>query len=47
MAKALEGGRIVVVTAEEHTGYTSDACVQEIVDKYLVDLVVPDNETSC
>ena len=47
MAKALEDGRLVVVTAEEHTGYTSDACAQGIVDKYLVDLVVPDNETSC
>ncbi|MEY3617795.1 MAG: hypothetical protein RL726_493 [Actinomycetota bacterium] len=47
MARVLEDGRLIVVTAEQHTGYTSDACAQRIADAYLLDLVIPDEETNC
>lgn len=47
MARVLEDGRLVVVTAEQHTGYTSDACAQRVADAYLVDLEIPDEETNC
>jgi len=47
MARVLEDGRLIVVTAEQHTGYTSDACAQRIADAYLVDLEIPDEETNC
>ena len=47
MARVLEDGRLVVVTAEQHTGYISDACAQKLVDTYLVDLEVPAEETDC
>jgi hypothetical protein len=47
MARVLEDGRLIVVTAENHTGYTSDTCAQDLVDTYLIDLVVPDEETNC
>lgn len=47
MARVLEDGRLIVVTAEQHTGYTSDACAQRTADAYLIDLVVPDEETNC
>ncbi|NDH46380.1 MAG: alpha/beta fold hydrolase [Acidimicrobiia bacterium] len=47
MARVLEDGRLIVVTAENHTGYTSDTCAQDLVDTYLVDLVAPDEETNC
>ena len=47
MAEALEDGRLIVVTADQHTGYGLNDCVNEAVDDYLVDLVVPDNELAC
>lgn len=47
MARVLEDGRLIVVDAEQHTGYTSDECAQRIADEYLIDLVVPDEETDC
>jgi len=47
MARVLEDGRLIVVTAEQHTGYTSDACAQRTADAYLLDLVIPDEETNC
>ncbi|MFZ9232160.1 MAG: alpha/beta hydrolase [Ilumatobacteraceae bacterium] len=47
MARVLEDGRLIVVTAENHTGYTSDTCAQNLVDTYLIDLVAPDEETNC
>ena len=47
MARVLEDGRLIVVTAERHTGYTSDACAQRTADAYLLDLVIPDEETNC
>ena len=47
MAAALEDGRLVVVTADQHTGYKVNACVDDIVHDYLVDLDVPAQETIC
>ena len=41
MAAALEDGRLVVVDADQHTGYGVNDCVDDIVDDYLVDLDVP------
>ena len=47
MAAALEDGRLVVVTADQHTGYKVNDCVDDIVHDYLVDLDVPPEETTC
>ena len=37
MAKALEDGRLVVVTGNQHTGYTVNECSRETVEQYLID----------
>ena len=47
MARALEQGVLVVVEADQHTGYGANACIVDAVDRYLIDLVVPDNELRC
>jgi len=47
MADALEEGRLVVVTADQHTGYGVNDCVDTVVHEYLVDLVDPPEETQC
>lgn len=47
MAAALEDGRLVVVEAEQHTGYGVNRCVVDVVNDYLIDLVAPDDETEC
>lgn len=47
MASALEKGRLVVVAADQHTGYGLNDCVDEIVHGYLIDLVDPPAETEC
>lgn len=47
MARALEDGRLVIVDAEQHTGYSASACAQDLVDQYLIDLQAPDDETAC
>lgn len=41
MAKVLEDGRLIVVDADRHTGYTSSLCAQKAVDSYLIDLTTP------
>ena len=46
MASTLEDGRLVVVTADQHTGYKVNDCVDDIVHDYLVDLEVPPEETT-
>jgi len=46
-ARSLEGGVLVVVEADRHTGYGLNTCVVQAVDRYLTDLVVPDDETFC
>lgn len=49
MASTLEDGRLVVIDYDGHTCYGNDAsgCGDEIIDAYLVDLVVPDEVTNC
>ncbi len=47
MAKKLEQGILIVVSANQHTGYGANACVTKAVDGYLIDLVVPQNELTC
>jgi pimeloyl-ACP methyl ester carboxylesterase len=47
MADTLEDGRLVIVEADEHTGYRSDDCVRGIVHEYLLGLVAPDDATTC
>jgi len=47
MVKALEEGRLIVVTADQHTGYNVNSCVNEAVDNYLIDLQAPDGELDC
>ena len=47
MADALEDGRLVVVTANEHTGYGQNQCVIDVVNTYLIDLEPPDAEITC
>jgi pimeloyl-ACP methyl ester carboxylesterase len=47
MDAALEDGRLVIVTANQHTGYDVNDCVNEVVHRYLVDLQAPADETQC
>ncbi len=47
LAQALADGRLVVVTADQHTGYGVNDCVDNAVDDYLTTLVAPKNETIC
>ncbi|MGI9053795.1 MAG: alpha/beta hydrolase [Ilumatobacteraceae bacterium] len=47
MASTLEDGRLVVVTADQHTGYGVNTCVDDIVHAYLIDLEVPPEESQC
>lgn len=47
MADTLEDGRLVVVTADQHTGYGVNECVDQLVHDYLVDLEIPAEETEC
>jgi pimeloyl-ACP methyl ester carboxylesterase len=47
MATTLEDGRLIIVTADQHTGYGGNDCVDNAVDDYLVDLEVPPQRTEC
>jgi hypothetical protein len=47
MAEALDDGRLVVVEADQHTGYNVNTCINEVVNDYLVDLAPPDDGTEC
>ena len=37
MADALQDGRLVIVHANQHTGYNVNDCINDAVDSYLVD----------
>ena len=47
MAEALEDGALLVVDAEQHTGYDVNDCSMSTVDRYLIDLEVPADGTTC
>ena len=40
-------GRLVIVEADEHTGYGRNQCVNDVVHTYLFDLDAPDDNTEC
>jgi hypothetical protein len=47
MADALEDGVLLVVEADQHTGYGVNDCSYETIDGYLVDLEVPEDGFVC
>lgn len=47
MAAALEGGVLVVVEADQHTGYGLNDCISAAVDNYLTDLATPKDGLRC
>ncbi len=47
MADSLEDGRLVVVEANQHTGYGVNRCVMDVVHEYLIQLVAPADGTVC
>jgi pimeloyl-ACP methyl ester carboxylesterase len=47
MALGLDQGILIVVEANQHTGYGANSCVVKAVDEYLIKLIVPANETNC
>jgi pimeloyl-ACP methyl ester carboxylesterase len=47
MAETLEDGRLIVIEADQHTCYGANACADQIIDDYLVDLAIPAEETDC
>ncbi len=47
MADTLEEGVLLVVVANQHTGYGVNQCSYDVVDGYLVDLEVPEDGVRC
>jgi pimeloyl-ACP methyl ester carboxylesterase len=47
MAQGLEKGILVVVDANQHTGYGANNCVVKAVDDYLIKLTVPAKDLTC
>ena len=47
MSNTLEDGRLVIVEADQHTGYGVNRCVIDVVNDYLIDLKPPADETEC
>ena len=49
MADALEDGRLVVVTGNQHTGYGVNACSSDTIEQYLIDpeANAPTDGTEC
>ena len=47
MAAALTDGRLIVATEDQHTGYGTSECVTDRVDEYLVELEIPERESTC
>lgn len=47
MAASLEDGVLVVVVADQHTGYGVNECSYDAIHDYLIGLSVPDDNTRC
>ena len=47
MAQGLEQGILIVVDANQHTGYGANNCVVKAVDDYLIRLTVPAKDLTC
>jgi len=44
---ALEEGLLIVVEADQHTGYGANECVTVAVDDYLIKLKAPKQDLQC
>lgn len=47
MAESLEDGVFVAVEADQHTAYGLNECIDGTIDRYLVDLEVPEADLTC
>jgi pimeloyl-ACP methyl ester carboxylesterase len=47
MAQGLEQGILIIVDANQHTGYGANNCVVKAVDEYLINLTVPEKDLTC
>jgi len=47
MAQGLEKGILIVVDANQHTGYGANSCVVKAIDDYLIKLTVPAKDLTC
>jgi pimeloyl-ACP methyl ester carboxylesterase len=47
MAQGLEQGILIVVDANQHTGYGANNCVVKAVDDYLIKLTAPAKDLTC
>ncbi len=47
VADSLESGVLLTVDTDGHTAYGSNLCATDLVDDYLIDLVVPEEGTVC
>jgi hypothetical protein len=47
MAAALQGGVLVTVQSEQHTGYGTNDCVNDAVSRYLIELQPPASGLLC
>ncbi|MCY3909908.1 MAG: alpha/beta hydrolase [bacterium] len=46
-AAALENGVLLTYNGQEHTSYRRHPCVTQVVDDYLIDLVLPSSDIEC
>jgi pimeloyl-ACP methyl ester carboxylesterase len=47
MAEALPSSTLVTVESNDHGGYGTNACIDDVVDRYLVDRTTPPSGTRC
>ncbi len=47
LAEVLDSGVLVTAAGEQHTAYLTNQCATDLIDRYLVDLEVPDPGTRC
>ena len=47
LAAALGDGRLIVVEANQHTGYGANECIVDAVDRYLISRVIPKEGLVC
>jgi pimeloyl-ACP methyl ester carboxylesterase len=47
MADTLADGHLLVVDAEQHTGYSANGCASGTIDRYLIDLELPAEGAEC
>lgn len=47
VAEALENGVLLTYNGQGHTSYGQHPCVDQVVDNYLIDLILPPNDVEC